>query len=319
MILPPRSSTFAGAILSYAAVFLAATLSSINGQEPSREVLPEGCVRETWSLDSPSMKRPIQVAVLVPPGEARALPVLYAMHGRNAPYLTMTEMLPLRQFLREHPMLVVTFNGDDASGYINAPKKPDSQFTTFFFDELMPAIANRYQTNGQVAVTGFSMGGYGAFHYMLERPEAFSSVSAISGGFNMFAISEKTSPKSRERYESLLGPADANAADYQDVMLMPRLTVLITDGGKLPPILFVCGMDDVVVYESNREMAVALGDLNVQMSGKELRKPGSKSLENYAIDFEYRETSGGHDFGYWKKQSAVVAAFHWEHFQKANP
>ncbi|MFV0337252.1 MAG: alpha/beta hydrolase, partial [Chthoniobacterales bacterium] len=158
---------------------------------PSETVFPDGCVRDEFSIMSPSMEREISVAVLRPPSsDDKPLPVLYALHGKNAPCKTFTEMSPLRKFLTSHPMLLVSFFADKDSAYIDATAREQSLFTTFFFDELMPEIAKRYATDGRQAITGFSMGGYGVMHYLLTKPELFTSASTMSGAFDLFDVSE---------------------------------------------------------------------------------------------------------------------------------
>jgi hypothetical protein len=47
-------------------------------------------------------------------------------------------MSPLRKALRQRPMIVASFDGDQLGWYIDSPLKPDSKFTTFFFGEFIP-------------------------------------------------------------------------------------------------------------------------------------------------------------------------------------
>jgi S-formylglutathione hydrolase FrmB len=59
-----------------------------------------------------------------------------------------------------------------------------SLFTTFVFNECIPTIEKQYRINtSQRMLTGFSMGGFGAIHYMLTKPDQFVSVSSLSGWF----------------------------------------------------------------------------------------------------------------------------------------
>jgi S-formylglutathione hydrolase FrmB len=143
-----------------------------------------------FTMYSNIMHRTISYSIAVPAVHfsqtTRRFPVLYAMHGLGAPYATMTGMNATQNAIDATPMYVVTFNGDYASWYLDSPLIDSSQFTTFFFDEFILKIDSvwRTRTDGKFrAATGFSMGGFGAVHYMLCRPDMFSSVSSMSGAF----------------------------------------------------------------------------------------------------------------------------------------
>ena len=54
--------------------------------------------------------------------------------------------------------------------------------------ELIPHVDQTYRTLAKRetrSVEGFSMGGFGAFHYLLVHPEMFAGVSSLSGVFDI--------------------------------------------------------------------------------------------------------------------------------------
>ncbi|MEX1118679.1 MAG: alpha/beta hydrolase-fold protein [Terrimicrobiaceae bacterium] len=283
---------------------------------------------DKFEVTSAAMGRAIKVAVLLPPGgePQTPLPVIYALHGRGASYLSFQDMAPLRAFVAAHPMIVVSFDGDADSCYIDATHRPGSLFTTFFFEELMLEIARRYPTDGQVAVTGFSMGGFGAMHYLLTRPEAFTAASSLSGAFELFDAT-----KEREGWkvwaESLLGSRAENGAAHRKLILGPRAEALVSSGTKLPPLLFLCGAGDGLKH-GNRRFLDGLQSVNdnaLKKHANELdaitdlgqkRARLAEIQKASLVDFEYRESPGGHDWPYWRDEFAVAAGFHWKHFQK---
>ena len=178
---------------------------------------PEGCTIEKFRVVSPCMGREIKAIVVLPPEyqehPEKKYPVLHTLHGAKSPidrYLTMTPVL--LQSLRDKPMIVTCMDVDGFSWYLDSPypqaiargndsTKVKSLFTTFFFDEFIPCLDQHYRINPrQRMLTGNSMGGFGAFHYMLTKPEQFLSVSSLSGLF------EKTDADQAERkWEPLLG------------------------------------------------------------------------------------------------------------------
>lgn len=300
--------------------------------DAERETLPEGCIRESWELQSPSMGKPIPVVVLLPPGgdSPKPLPVLFALHGSGGPTMhkTYSEMAPLREYLADHPMLVVSFYAGENSGYIDSPIMQDSKYTTFFFDELLPEIAKRYRTTGELGVTGFSMGGFGAMHYLLERPGVFSAVSSMSGAFELFKP-DGESERWRKFTIAILGEPSEHAADYARVQLAPRFSVSVESKIDFPPLLFLCGSEDKL-KEGNRRFVDLLAGLNAQLferykqelEGLELearRKRIAEIRSSESFQYEYRETPGAHDWPYWRGHVKEIAEFHWQHFAASHP
>ncbi len=297
--------------------------------EPSVTTTAEGCVIEKFDVPSPSMKRNIHAVVVLPPEYKdkpdKKYPILYTLHGAGAPYATYSEMAPLRRALRDRPMIVTCFDGDRASMYLDTT--PNSQFETFFFQEFVPYIDAHYRTNGQRGVEGFSMGGFGAFHYLLCRPEMFTSVSAMSGAFRMGGPRRPPGPGS--------APAEANAAvrppdERRD--LLARLEKAVKAGTKLPPLLIHCGTEDGLLA-ANRELAKLLVDQNKLIAEEAARDAAvvsqtdpagkAKALADLVaarrIRFWYVESPGGHNWAFWRDGSELMLDFHWRCFRDAAP
>lgn len=185
---------------------------------------------------SAGMNRGIPYAVVLPDSyetdTGTVFPLLYALHGMGAPYDSWAVMQPLNRAIdAKYPTVIVTFEGE-VSWYIDHPGKPEIGYTTFFFEELVPFIESTYRTGGQPgmrAVTGFSMGSFGAWHLMLERPDFFSSVSSLSGAFN-------------------------RSPDGVTILnLYPRVTAAAESDVTLPPMYLNCGSEDRLLRD-NRDM-----------------------------------------------------------------
>ncbi len=291
-------------------------------------VSPEGCPIEKFLVRSPSMKRDIRVVVVLPPGynasTKGSFPVLYALPGMGAPYATWAEMSPLRAALKEMPMIVVTFDGDRAGWYIDATQKGDSKFTTFFFDELIPDIESRYRTSGVRGVTGFSMGGFGALHYMLSRPGMFASASGLSSAIDRMGGRRR---KPGRTVTALLGDYEKNRSEYEKNSIYTRVKKYAGKGVKLPPIMLHCGAGDGLLAE-NREFVQFLIGLNAEarkrhwpklagLKGRARRVKLEKLMSAERIDFDYRISPGGHNWTFWKGASEGVVRFHWKSFKRA--
>lgn len=287
-------------IVLSAAAFLPMVLwaqenSTAKAQEPKEKATRPGhagTTVEELKLPSPAMGRDIDVVVVLPPAYAakadQRFPVLYTLHGRGAPFGVFRDMTTVHNALREKPMIVVGFNGDRAGWYQDASKKADSKFTTFFFDTLIPSIDAHYRTVAETrgrAVTGFSMGGFGAIHYLLARPEAFASASSMSGAFEPLTVKWV-----KKDFGELFGEAEENPAGYAQLDLRARLKAAAKKGVKLPPVFVACGTDDGLLPQSKR-----MRDL----------------LKELGFVHEYAEAPGAHNFRYWKAAATDVIDLHW--------
>lgn len=255
-----------------------------------------GTTVEEFKLTSSEMGRDIEVIVVLPPGyaadTAKRYPVLYTLHGRGAPFRVFKDMTTVHKAIAEKPMIVVAFNGDTAGWYLDATEKADSKFTTFFFKTLIPAIDKEYRTAAdgkKRAVTGFSMGGFGALHYLLARPEMFASASSMSG-----ALEPATVGWVKKDFTALLGDAAKNPAGYALLDLSARFKAAAAKGVKLPPVYITCGTEDSLL-----PMGQKLRDL----------------LKSLKLSCEYVEAAGEHKFPFWKAAAAGVIDFHWRTFQ----
>lgn len=287
---------------------------------------PENCRRIEFKLPSKSMGRDIRVVMVLPPAfedsGSETFPFLYMLHGMDAPYDTWANMSPLRELLKDHPMILVAFDGDPAGWYIDAPEKKDSQFETFFFNELSPFVEKAFRGNGRRAVTGFSMGGFGAVSYMFHRPDYFTSVSSLSGALR--TRSDYTE-QNTERCLPLLGPFDLDAPAYAVMDLNARFTELVKTGTP-PPLFIACGADDFLL-EVNRRFRDILAEENKRITDRitagvadiqdatERKNALRQRIAECQINYIYEESPGGHNFVYWKEASERVGLFHWKYFK----
>ena len=279
----------------------------------SRTNTVEGCVIEKLHIFSPSMGRAIKAVAVLPPEyrthPEKKYPVLYALHGSDAPYGVYSDMAPLRQALVTKPMIVVSFDADRGSFYIDSPilqtdyLRPSdaltnsvtpvkSLFTTFFFNECIPAIDQCYRVNShQRMLTGFSMGGFGALHYMLTKPAQFISVSSLSGFFP-----SSDDPELKNIVNRVLGSPPESSERWRQLDLYFRIRPLQRPAGwKLPSVYLHCGTEDSLL-EQNRTMR--------------------RFLKEQDVACEYLETAGKHDWTFWKNASAGVIDFHWRTLKK---
>jgi S-formylglutathione hydrolase FrmB/phage tail protein X len=115
----------------------------------------------------------------------RTYPVLYMFHGGNEDFRQF-DFLGIRNLTAGKPIIVVMPDGGHAGWYSN----PVTSFVgprnweTFHIAQLLPWIDANFRTYAEYdgrAVSGFSMGGFGALKYAAKYFGHFASTSAHSG------------------------------------------------------------------------------------------------------------------------------------------
>jgi enterochelin esterase family protein len=147
------------------------------------------------ALQSRILGETVHYCVMLPPGydtataghSPRRYPVLYFLHGLGDNEQTIFKgggwdlIQDLRQKGQLSDFLVVTPEGK-RSFYINSADGL-IPYSDFFIREFIPYIESHYSVRRERsarAISGFSMGGYGALRFAFAYPELFSSVSAQS-------------------------------------------------------------------------------------------------------------------------------------------
>jgi S-formylglutathione hydrolase FrmB len=147
------------------------------------------------ALQSHILGETVHYCVMLPPDydaattghSPRRYAVLYFLHGLGDNEQTLFKgggwdlIQDLRQKGQLSDFLVVTPEGK-RSFYINSADGR-VRYSDFFIREFIPYIESHYSVRRERsarAISGFSMGGYGALRFAFAYPELFSSVSAQS-------------------------------------------------------------------------------------------------------------------------------------------
>jgi S-formylglutathione hydrolase FrmB len=134
------------------------------------------CVYLPASYDAGAAKHPVQ-----------RYPVLYFLHGLGDNEQTLfnsggwTLLDDLRRQHKVGEFLIVAPEGG-RTFYVNSADG-SVRYSDFFLQEFIPYIENKYRVGvgrKNRAISGISMGGYGALRFAFAHPEMFSAVSAQS-------------------------------------------------------------------------------------------------------------------------------------------
>src|SRR3954452_1565316 len=223
----------------------------------------------------------------------RTYPVLYMFHGGNEDFRQF-DFLGIRDLTAGKPIIVVMPDGGHAGWYSN----PVSSFVgprnweTFHIAQLLPWIEANFRTYAEYdgrAVSGFSMGGFGALKYAAKYYGHFASVSAHSGPASLrrdFGLVVHWANITSAVLD-LAGGTVYGAPLWDQARVSADNPVERIDSYRNKRIFLVAGTspDPLNWFDSVNETQVLAGQ-------REFRG----RLSEAGIPFEFREVPGGHVF-----------------------
>ena len=231
-------------------------------------------VVDTIKVYSPSMKKDIQVVVVIPEKSKTPVPVVYLLHGHGGNAKTWVTIRPdLPQLADQYGIMFVCPDGNRNSWYWDSPKDPSLRYETFISGELIKYIDSHYSTiedRSARAITGLSMGGHGAMWLSLRHKDVFGAAGSTSGGLDI-----RPFPNNWEMAEKL-GTESENREIWEAHTAINQIDRLRS--GDLA-LIFDCGYDDFF-FEVNNDF--------------------HKKLLKYKIGHDFIVRPGGHTNEYWK-------------------
>jgi S-formylglutathione hydrolase FrmB len=257
---------------------------------------------ECNSIASKILDRRVAYCIALPPSfdtdKTRLFPVLYFLHGLgdNEQFFVHSGAWNLVEDMRDKgelkEFLIATPNAE-STFYINAIDGKE-RYEDFLLKEFLPYIENHYRValgRANRAISGISMGGYGALHLAFGHPRLFSSVSAHSAALidrlpNFLGGVAPSSPRSRVLGGAFGNPPDPAFWEHNSPIAMARTANLA--GLK---IYFDCGDEDDFGFDSG---AIAL----------------DKILNSRRVPHEFHIYPGRHDATYFAEHLPASLAFH---------
>ena len=263
---------------------------------------------ECDSLPSKILARPVPYCIVLPHSfdadKARTFPVLYFFHGLgdNEQFFVHSGAWNLLEDMRDKGELkdfLIATPDARSTFYINA-RDGKERYEDFLLQEFFPYVEKHYRVaagRANRAISGISMGGYGAVYLAFRHPQLFSSVSAHSAALieklpNFLAGALPDSPRSR-----VLGDAFGNPPDPVFWQVHNPIVVARTANLSHLNIYFDCGDRDDFGFEAG---AIAL----------------DKVLTSRQIPHEFHIYPGRHDASYFAEHLPASLEFHSRHFPK---
>ena len=256
---------------------------------------------ECNSFPSKLLSRKVSYCAVLPASfdadKSRTFSILYSLHGLgdNEQFFIHSGLWNLIEDMREKgelkDFLIVTPDGG-AGFYINS-RDGKNRYEDFLIKEFFPFIEDHYRIapgRAHRAISGVSMGGYGALHLAMRHPQLFSAASAHSAALMdslpAFLGNAPASPRSR-----ILGGVFGTPPD--PVFWNLQSPIALARAGKLAglKIYFDCGAQDDYGFEFG---ATAL----------------DKVLTARNIPHEFHIYPGRHDPAYFAAHIPASLQFH---------
>ncbi len=263
------------------------------------------------ALNSRILKETVNYCVLLPSdydspaARSTQYPVLYFLHGLGENEQTLFKsggwnlVQDLRQQHKISEFFIVTPQAK-ASFYVNSATGK-VRYSDFFLQEFMPYIESRYRIHRSRtwrAISGISMGGYGAFRFAFAYPEKFSSVSAESAALmtaspqELDATMRAGTPLARILAPVFGDPINVAHWNQNNPFLLARTNRLAI---RKLAIYFNCGRDDQYDFEVGAEAL-------------------HRELDSEGIKNDFRLYPGDHSATYFLSHLGEVMEFHSQHF-----
>ena len=261
------------------------------------------------AMNSRILKHPVNYCVYLPAGydagagkhPAQTYPVLYFLHGLGDNERTLfnsggwTLLDDLRQQHKIGEFLIVVPEGGQTF-YINSADGR-VRYNDFFLREFIPLIESKYgidKNKNHRAITGISMGGYGALGFAFSHPEMFSAVSAQSAAVITDSPEQlDTAARSGAPMGKVLAAVFGNPIAVQHWKSNSPFELAKRNQAAMRElaIYFNCGRDDDYGFEKG---AAAL----------------HQQLQRENVKHEYHLYPGGHSFSYFMAHFPEVMEFH---------
>lgn len=205
--------------------------------------------------------------------DIRNYPVVYMLHGWSGNYKQWNQITNLQQYADDNGFIIVCPDGLYDSWYVDSPIKPNQKWETFFLDNLMPEVKQKYNVNDSaIFITGLSMGGHGALLMFLKHQKLFKSAGSCSG-----VVDLRVAAKGDVGVKQTFGELKQNAKTYSEFSVIDNINSLVRSNKQ---IIFDCGTEDHL-YGINNELR--------------------KKCDELKIKATYISSPGEHNYEYWKK------------------
>ncbi len=232
------------------------------------------------------------------PRKGKTYPVLYLLHGHCQDHTGWLKNSRIAWYLRNQEIITVFPNGDRAN-YVDGVLT--HRYQTYLSEELPLILKNWLPISERPEDTyigGMSMGGYGALHEGLTRPEQYGGVIAMAPAISMYDIED--TPEMRAKGGPPLDDEDANnnlqaifggreSFNNSAYNLYHCLEEFRAHQGHKPKIYMCCGQDDFLL--------------------EQCQAFAKRAMEQPGVDLTLDVSPGMHNWDFWDREIVTALKF----------
>ena len=233
---------------------MALLLAVLFGGVVARIAAQEAGGAECRAVPSAILNRAVRYCALLPPSFAtdktRRFPIVYSLHGlgANEQWLLTGGAWELVEQARDQNKIgefVMVSPDGGRSFYVNS-RDGKERYEDFFIKEFVPAIEKRYRAGGTRqarALSGFSMGGYGALRFALQYPQMFSAVAVHSAAL-FEELPEDATVLFGRNFQAFGNPLDSAYWNQNNPLSLVQSAAGLSQSLAQSKIYFDCGLQD---------------------------------------------------------------------------
>lgn len=232
----------------------------------------------TINFHSKALNMPVMLDVLIPQGHG-GYRQLYLLHGAGGDHTSWLLKSRVADYAEGKNIAVIMPSGNNKC-YVN--NHYGKNYFTFLTEELPEQCETWFALSGKREdrfIAGMSMGGYGAVHAALKKPDFYAAAFSYSG---LLDISERFLRPQGLDLKPVFGNSDTFSTEEEDLFVLTHnfeeKTGVNVDNA--PQFLISCGLQDKRIDMSRRLF-------------EEMKQKG------FAVS--YIEKDGGHDWNYWNQ------------------
>lgn len=257
------------------------------------QLIAQGKVIEGKSIASKILGKNVNYSIYLPPNydanSGRKYPVLYLLHGYSDNETAWVQFGNVDQTADKAiangditPMIIVMPNGD-LDWYVN-DYSGKVRWMDMFIQEFIPTIDKEYKTRASReyrAISGLSMGGYGALIHSMINPNTFSICAALSAAVwtEKEVIEEKNDDYKNAWWQAGTTGKARLTSNWYKYSVLDQMRKMPIDTLKKVRWYIDCGDKDFLTIGNSQ--------LHISMTERQ-------------IDHEFRSSSGYHNWQYWR-------------------
>lgn len=295
--------------------------------------LPEGL--QTIEFYSPAVERTMKYDIVLPVGYEQGdqhYPVLYLLHGYMQNYTVWGRNLGAAFYARSLGGLILVLPDAGNTWFVNYASSVEgkNQWEDYLIEDLIGHVDANFRTLDERAgraISGLSMGGFGAFALGLRHPDKFISLGSTSGALSFardraaaIAAGEPLEPNARSpQQQEAIDRADEFIAGIIDIPGFSKQDERTPKGVDFITEEQALGYDpfQIVAKVRKNNLPHFYIDAGTEDSLVTVGREFMGLLLMNDVPFDFMQSHGKHNSEYWRRSIGHMMSVQYEVMQRA--